>query len=217
MFVTRVSEGRKMKEVVAAMLMGGSFGCWFFFGTLESYSMHQFITGAIDVPRILTEQGGETAVEMLLNALPFGQILLRVYLFIMAVYCASHMDAAAYAVLATNTFNMQEGQDPSPTHRLFWCIALTLIPLAMLFAKVSLSTMKTAVVLTAIPFLVILMTKIYGFLTWMFKDYGAMPAYLIEEESVEREQNLDYVAPFENVTTAPGTATKTKAVPAALS
>lgn len=217
MFVTRVSKGRKMKEVVAAMLMGGSFGCWFFFGTLESYSMHQFITGAIDVPRILTEQGGETAVEMLLNALPFGQIFLGVYLFIMAVFCASHMDAAAYAVAATSTRNMQEGQDPSPTHRLFWCIALTLIPLAMLFAKVSLSTMKTAVVLTAIPFLVILMTKIYGFLTWMFKDYGAMPAYLIEEESVEREQNLDYVAPFENVTPAPGAATKAKAVPAALS
>ena len=38
-----------MKEVVAAMLMGGSFGCWFFFGTLESYSMHQFMSGAIDV------------------------------------------------------------------------------------------------------------------------------------------------------------------------
>lgn len=154
---------------------------------------------------------------MLLNALPFGQIFLGVYLFIMAVFCASHMDAAAYAVAATSTRNMQEGQDPSPTHRLFWCIALTLIPLAMLFAKVSLSTMETAVVLTAIPFLVILMTKIYGFLTWMFKDYGAMPAYLIEEESVEREQNLDYVAPFENVTPAPGAATKAKAVPAALS
>ena len=217
MFVTRVSKGRKMKEVVAAMLMGGSFGCWFFFGTLESYSMHQFMSGAIDVPRILTEQGGETAVEMLLSALPFGQIFLGVYLFIMAVFCASHMDAAAYAVAATSTRNMQEGQDPSPTHRLFWCIALTLVPLAMLFAKVSLSTMKTAVVLTAIPFMVILLTKIYGFLKWMFEDYGAMPAYLIEEEAVSRGDDLDYVAAFEVAAQIPSLKVEAKAVPAALS
>ncbi|QEY63533.1 BCCT family transporter [Metapseudomonas lalkuanensis] len=186
MFVTRVSKGRKIKEVVAALLLGGSVGCWFFFGALESYSMHQFITGAIDVPRILSEQGGETAVEMLLTALPFGKVFLAVYLFIMAVFCASHMDAAAYAVAATSTRNLQEGQDPTPTHRLFWCVMLTLIPLAMLFAKASLSTMKTAVVLTAIPFLVILLTKIYGFFKWMIQDYGSMPAHLIEEEAVRR-------------------------------
>ncbi len=186
MFVTRVSKGRKIKEVVAALLLGGSLGCWFFFGALESYSMHQFITGAIDVPRILSEQGGESAVEMLLTALPFGKVFLAVYLFIMAVFCASHMDAAAYAVAATSTRNLQEGQDPTPTHRLFWCVMLTLIPLAMLFAKASLSTMKTAVVLTAIPFLVILLTKIYGFFKWMIQDYGSMPAHLIEEEAVRR-------------------------------
>lgn len=183
MFVTRVSRGRQIREVVFALLMGGSFGCWFFFGALESYSMHQFISGAVDVPKILSEHGGESAVEALLAALPMGKAFLAVYLFIMAVFCASHMDAAAYAVAATSTRNLQEGDDPTPTHRLFWCVTLTLVPLAMLFAKASLSTMKTAVVLTAIPFMAILLVKIYGFLKWMVQDYGSMPAHLIEEEA----------------------------------
>lgn len=183
MFVTRVSRGRQIKEVVFALLLGGSFGCWFFFGALESYSMHQFITGAIDVPKILTEQGGESAVSALLTALPLGKVFLAVYLFIMAVFCASHMDAAAYAVAATSTPNLREGEDPTPTHRLFWCLVLTLVPLAMLFAKASLSTMKTAVVLTAIPFMLILLVKIYGFFKWMLQDYSHVPAYRIEEEA----------------------------------
>nr|MDL2419516.1 BCCT family transporter [Pseudomonas sp. BGr12] len=183
MFVTRVSRGRQIKEVVFALLMGGSFGCWFFFGALESYSMHQFITGAVDVPKMLSEQGGESAVTHLLLALPWGQVFLGVYLFIMAIFCASHMDAAAYAVAATSTRNLSEGDDPTPTHRLFWCVVLTLVPLAMLFAKASLSTMKTAVVLTAIPFMVILLVKIYGFFKWMVQDYGQVPAYKIEEEA----------------------------------
>ena len=183
MFVTRVSRGRQLKEVVFALLAGGSVGCWFFFGALESYSMHQFITGAIDVPKILSEQGGESAVSALLTGLPMGKVFLGVYLFIMAVFCASHMDAAAYAVAATSTRNLREGDDPTPTHRLFWCIVLTLVPLAMLFAKASLSTMKTAVVLTAIPFMVILLIKIYGFFKWMLQDYGHVSASKIEEEA----------------------------------
>lgn len=62
-------------------------------------------------------------------------------------------------------------------------MVLTLVPLAMLFAKASLSTMKTAVVLTAIPFMVILLVKIYGFFKWMIEDYGQVPAYRIEEEA----------------------------------
>ncbi|EKT4468704.1 BCCT family transporter [Pseudomonas putida] len=183
MFVARVSRGRQIKEVVFALLMGGSFGCWFFFGALESYSMHQFINGQIDVPKLLSSVGGEAAVTDLLLALPWGTLFLAVYLFIMAVFCASHMDAAAYAVAATSTRNLREGEDPSPTLRLFWCIVLTLVPLAMLFAKASLSTMKTAVVLTAIPFMLILLVKIYGFFKWLAADYGQVPAYRIEEEA----------------------------------
>ncbi|MNV29596.1 L-carnitine/gamma-butyrobetaine antiporter [compost metagenome] len=180
MFVARVSKGRKIKEVIYALLLGGSAGCWFFFGALESYSMHQFLSGAIDVPRILKEHGGETAVEMLLSSLPAGWLFLALYLAIMIVFLAAHVDAVAYAVAATTTRNLSEGEDPTPTSRVFWCIALTLVPLAMLFTKASLETMKTAVVLTAIPFLFILAIKLFGLFRWLIQDYGDTPAHLIE-------------------------------------
>ncbi|AMR80592.1 transporter [Cupriavidus nantongensis] len=187
MFVARVSKGRKIKEVIYALLLGGSVGCWFFFGALESYSMHQFITGAIDVPRILKEHGGEAAVEMLLSALPAGKVFLAVYLAIMIVFLAAHVDAVAYAVAATTTRNLKEGQDPSPTSRVFWCVMLTLVPLAMLFIKASLETMKTAVVLTAIPFLVILGIKLFGLFRWLMQDYADTPAHLIETARPEAD------------------------------
>ncbi len=156
-------------------------------GALESYSMHQFMSGAIDVPRILKEHGGETAVEMLLSALPAGKVFLAVYLVIMIVFLAAHVDAVAYAVAATTTRNLEEGQDPSPTSRVFWCVMLTLVPLAMLFVKASLETMKTAVVLTAIPFLVILGVKLFGLFRWLLQDYADTPAHLIEAAQPEGE------------------------------
>lgn len=180
MFVARVSKGRTIKEVILALLLGGSLGCWFFFGALESYSMHQFLSGAIDVPRILKEHGGEEAVQVLLTAMPAGQFFLAVYLIIMVVFLAAHVDAVAYAVAATVTRNLREGEDPGPTSRVFWCVMLTLVPLAMLFTKASLETMKTAVVLTAIPFLAILSVKLFGLYRWLVQDYGGIPAHLIE-------------------------------------
>jgi len=191
MFVARVSKGRKIKEVIYALLLGGSVGCWFFFGALESYSMHQFLSGAIDVPRILKEHGGETAVEQLLSALPAGKIFLAVYLAIMIVFLAAHVDAVAYAVAATTTRNLAEGEDPTPTSRVFWCVMLTLVPLAMLFTKASLETMKTAVVLTAIPFLVILAVKLFGLFRWLLEDHADTPAHLIEAAAARSDATQD--------------------------
>lgn len=180
MFVARVSKGRKIKEVILALLLGGSIGCWFFFGALESYSMHQFLSGAIDVPRILKEHGGEEAVQILLTAMPAGKIFLSVYLIIMVIFLAAHVDAVAYTVAATTTRNLREGEDPAPFSRVFWCVMLTLVPLAMLLTKASLDTMKTAVVLTALPFLAILGVMLYGLFRWLLEDYGDMPAHVIE-------------------------------------
>lgn len=182
-FVTRVSKGRTIKEVVMAMILGGCGGCWFFFGSLQSFAIHQFITGVVDAPAMLSGAGGEAAVSMLLTSLPFGKVLSAVYFLLMLVFLASHLDAVAYTVAATSTRNLREGQDPSPTLRLFWCLLLAMLPLAMLYINASLNTLKTAVILTAIPFIFILIVKIWGLLKWLREDYAAMPAHLIEEQS----------------------------------
>lgn len=64
--------------------------------------------------------------------------------------------------------------------RLFWCVVITLIPLSILFSGASLDTMKTTVILTALPFLLVLLVKTYGFVRWLKQDYAAIPAHLIE-------------------------------------
>lgn len=119
-------------------------------------------------------------MQMLLTALPLGKLFLAAYLFIMIIFLASHMDAVAYTMAATSTRNLQEGQDPSPMLRLFWCVVITLIPLSILFTGASLDTMKTTVILTALPFLLVLLVKTYGFARWLKQDYAAIPAHLIE-------------------------------------
>lgn len=180
LFVTRVSQGRKIREVVLAMVLGGCGGCWLFFGSLQSFAIHQFLTGVIDSPSLLDASGGEAVVSMLLASLPFGKFLAAAYFLLMLVFLASHLDAVAFSVAATSTRNLQEGEDPSPKLRLFWCLMLAAIPLAMLYINAPLHALKTVVTLAAIPFVVVLAIKMYGLFKWMREDYGDIPAHIIE-------------------------------------
>ncbi|NIF29449.1 BCCT family transporter [Pantoea sp. Tr-811] len=171
-FVTRVSRGRTLRELVMAMILGGCGGCWFFFGSLESFAIHQFMQKVVDAPAMLSGAGGEAAVSMLLHSLPFGKLLSVIYFVLMLLFLASHLDAVAYTVAATSTRNLREGDDPTPGLRLFWCGLLAALPLAMLYINAPLSTLKTAVILTAIPFILILVVKICGLFKWLREDYS---------------------------------------------
>ena len=91
------------------------------------------------------------------------------------------MDAVGYAVSATCTRGLEEGQDPSPNTRLFWCVMLTLVPIAMIFSKAPLDTMKAATVITAVPFIAIILVQTYGLVKWLQQDYGHVPAHKIDE------------------------------------
>ena len=182
LFVTRVSRGRSIREVVLALIVAGCAASWSMYGILENFSAHSFLNGIVDVPAILASKGGEVAIGELLNLLPAGTALMWAFLIIMAVYLAAHMDAVGYAVSATCVRNLEEGQDPSPNSRLFWCIMLTLVPIAMIFSKAPLDTMKAATVITALPFIVIILIQTYGLVKWLKQDYGHVPAHEIEQE-----------------------------------
>ena len=182
LFVTRVSRGRSIREVVLALIVAGCAASWSMYGILENFSAHSFLNGLVDVPAILATKGGEVAIGELLNLLPAGTALMWAFLIIMAVYLAAHMDAVGYAVSATCVRNLEEGQDPSPNSRLFWCIMLTLVPIAMIFSKAPLDTMKAATVITALPFIVIILIQTYGLVKWLKQDYGHVPAHEIEQE-----------------------------------
>lgn len=161
-FITRISKGRTIREVILGLIAGGCGGCWFFFGSLSGYAVDMFNTGVINVPEILNTVSGDYAVAELISNLPFGSILSVFYFVLMMVFLASHLDATAFTVAAVTTKDLSQGQDPARSLRLFWCIMLSLLPLAMLYINASLSTLKTAVTLTAAPFTIVLVICIFG-------------------------------------------------------
>ncbi|MFZ6050281.1 BCCT family transporter [Pseudomonas sp. CR3202] len=182
-FVARVSRGRTLKEVSAALLLGGSVSCWAIFGSLSGYGIDQLLNGVLDVPAIVASQGGEVAITRLLDGFPMSSLATAFYLFVMVIFLASHIDASAYTVAAATTRNLPEGRDPSPFLRLFWCVMLALVPLTMIANQISLKTVKTSVILTSIPFFFLLVVMAYGFVQWLYRDYRDRSLEDIEAES----------------------------------
>jgi BCCT family betaine/carnitine transporter len=125
--------------------------------------------------------------------------MMWIFLGIMVIFLAAHMDAVGYAVTATCTRGLQEGQDPSPKARLFWCVMLTLVPIAMIFSKAPLDTMKTATIITALPFIVIILIQTYGLIKWLIEDYSKIPSHLIEQKSFEETESTSEYKDSRNV------------------
>lgn len=184
-FAARVSHGRTMRELSCAMLFGGISCAWTIHLIFGGYSLSQFVNGVLDLPQLVMEQSGDFAIIEIIRTIPFPSIATIAFLFILLVFLASHVDAAAYTVATTTTKNLQQGQDPHPMLRLFWCIVVAVIPLAMIYSKVPIQTVKTAVIVSAVPFIIFLGIMTYGLLKWMKEDYGGKTVGEIDQESAE--------------------------------
>jgi BCCT family betaine/carnitine transporter len=171
-FIARVSEGRTIRETILGLVLGGCVGIFFFFGCLSGYAIFQTTHGVVNATALLTDKGGDYAVAQLLQALPAGSIFSVVYFLIMLLVLASHLDATGFTIAAVSTKNLPAGNDPARGLRLFWVVMLTAIPMAMLAINANLNTLKTGLVLTAIPFTVLLLLQVYGLLKWLAEDHA---------------------------------------------
>ena len=70
LFVTRISRGRTIREVVLGMLGYGTLGCALFYMIIGNYGLHLELTGAAAVTATLAEQGAPAAIGEVLGSLP---------------------------------------------------------------------------------------------------------------------------------------------------
>ncbi|UOQ95109.1 BCCT family transporter [Halobacillus shinanisalinarum] len=186
-FVTRISRGRKIKELIFNMLISGSLGCWIFFGILQNISMDRDIRGIVDVSGSLDVDGGNQAIIDVLNTLPLSTFFILFFVVVSMLFLASTLDSASYTLAATATKGLKDHEDPSPFHRLFWCLVIVLVPLTIIFINAPMNTIKTAAIVTSIPLIFVLLIMIYGLVKWMREDFGDTSAHVIKEKNKRKK------------------------------
>ncbi|MGF1758803.1 BCCT family transporter [Photobacterium sagamiensis] len=179
LFVTKVSKGRKLKEVIGSMVIGGSAGCFIFFGVLGSFSMNVHLTEVIDVTRSITENGGSATVISILDTLPLSWLFVAIFAVMSTLFLATTLDSASFTLAATASNQLDENANPPTALRLFWCLILAAVPLAMMFIDAPLNTVQTLAIVTSLPLMVVIFIMLYGFNKWLKEDFGSESAAAI--------------------------------------
>ena len=100
---------------------------------------------------------------------------------ISVMFLATTLDGAAFTMASAATIGLSQNEEPHPFNRLFWCVALALVPLTMIFIGADLNTIKTCAILTGVPIIFIMLIMIVGWVKWMVKDYGTVSSEQLEQ------------------------------------
>lgn len=175
-FVTKISKGRTMRQMILGMIAFGSAGCWLYFGTISSFGLFQQLSGNVDLVNILNTQGATSAISALLLSLPFGKIFLAVWMVVGILFLATTMDSASFTLAAATTKQLAHDQSPSRLFRLFWALVLAAIPLSFMFANAPLTALQSLAVLTAVPIAVLCVCSMISGLKYAKEDFGKYTA-----------------------------------------
>lgn len=170
LFITKISKGRTMRQMICSVIFGGGGGSIIFFGINGSFSMDLQLTGKMDVVTSLFEKGNSATIISVLDNTVFGLLGVVAFVIMLTLFLATSLDSAAFSLSATSTKVLKEGDETSPMLRLFWCITLALVPLCMNFIGAPLATLQTITIVTSLPFIFVLIGMTKGMFTWLKED-----------------------------------------------
>ena len=127
---------------------------------------------AILIPAMLTNGQSENIASAVLQTLPFPKFAILLYLVVIILFLATTLDSCSYTLASTVSKGLKEGEEPKRGLKFVWCLVGVAIPLAITFAGTDINTIKSVVLATGLPLVIILAIIYYGFLREMKNDFG---------------------------------------------
>jgi len=155
LFVTRISRGRTIRQVIVGMLIWGSLGSWLFYMIMGNYALFLELSGALDFTGIMKTVSGSAAIVAMLTQLPLAALVVGVFSVISIVFAATTYDSASYTLASSATLHLKAGDDPARWHRVFWAFALGLMPIALMLMSSNLRPIQVILLIVSLPILLI--------------------------------------------------------------
>ena len=155
LFVTRISRGRTIRQVIFGMLIWGSLGSWLFYMVMGNYAMFLELSGQIDFTGIMKSVNGSAAIVATLEQLPLAGGVIAVFSLISIIFAATTYDSASYTLASSATLHLKAGDDPARWHRVFWAFALGLLPVALMLLEGNLRPIQVILLIVSLPILLV--------------------------------------------------------------
>ncbi|MES0395533.1 choline BCCT transporter BetT, partial [Pseudomonas aeruginosa] len=160
LFIARISRGRTIREFVFGVLfipLGFTLAWMSIFG---NSALEQALGGASELGREAIEQPSMALYQMLQNY-PWSRAVITVTVLVSFVFFVTSADSGT-VVLSTLSAHGGSADDDGPKWlRVFWGSVTALVTGGLLFAG-SIDALKSAVVLTSLPFSLILLLMMWG-------------------------------------------------------
>ncbi|MDX1516994.1 MAG: BCCT family transporter [Woeseiaceae bacterium] len=154
MFVTRISRGRTIRQVILGMLGLGSLGCWVFYMIVGNFALFLELEGIVRITEIINNQSQSAAIVATLEQLPWSGLVITVFTLMAIIFVATTYDSASYTLASSATLHLQAGDDPARWHRVFWAFALGLLPIALLWIG-GLKVIQVVLLIVSVPILIV--------------------------------------------------------------
>jgi BCCT family betaine/carnitine transporter len=171
LFVTRISRGRTIREVVLGMLIYGTLGCALFYLILGNYSLGLQLSGQLDVLSILNEQDGNQAIIAGFDQLPLAELAIGLFCFVSIIFSATTYDSASYTLATSASHHLHPSEDPPRWHRSFWALALAVLPITLMYIG-GIKVAQTAVLVVSLPILVTTVLSTWSLMLSLKHDHG---------------------------------------------
>lgn len=157
LFVTRISKGRTLRQLILGMIGYGTLGCALFYITVGNTAMWLDANDIVAVQQLVREGRADTAIAEIMSALPLHPLPLLVFVVMAFIFVATTYDSASYAIAASATRRLPPGAHPARWHRLFWAFALAILPITLMIVGGvgGLKAIQSAVLVVSLPLLLI--------------------------------------------------------------
>lgn len=154
LFITRISRGRTIRQVITGMLIFGSLGSWIFYMIIGNYALFLQLTDRVDVVNVLNSVNGSAAIVATLESLPLAPLVITVFALVSIIFAATTYDSASYSLASSATLHLAAGDNPARWHRVFWAFALAVMPITLIFIG-GLKVMQVTLLIVSLPILVV--------------------------------------------------------------
>ncbi|MEM7371895.1 MAG: BCCT family transporter [Bacteroidota bacterium] len=164
-FIAKISQGRSFRQILLGTMFFGSAGCALFFGIFGNYGLHQELSDVLISTELVQQGEAARAISDIIKTLPLGTIFLGFFAIMSLIFMATTFDSTSYVLALATTREEKKNQEPARWLRLFWAFLLVLLPVGLMLVG-GLDALKTTVLLSALPLVVVYIILILSLFQW---------------------------------------------------
>ena len=192
-FITKIIQGQKLRDVVLILVIGGTLGSAVIFGVCGTYSMNLINTGVVDGVALIQAGQPTTLVKDIFGQSPVPMLLTAIYLITMILFTVTTLDGTSYSLAGIATKELDAEANVSPMFRLFWCLLLTALPIVFLLINADLNILKSFPVLIIVLIMPVFFVAAVKTLQYLNQNYGRIMAHQREQDKLlglEEEETI---------------------------